>query len=414
MGKNIQISLETMLRCGGNCSGCALSSLERMSKSSIDWGFLKEKVSSVHGFLKEKSLTTEIESIGLFLGQGDHFLMSEDEMHKYMEYCSKMIPKELMHKTVTFITASAIGKEKNIKEKMDKFFEISLLYKMPFFIQVVFDPKKMSLTDKFKSTYINNIMYFKSKCGMTEVTLNLGNDMLTMTPKEFHQWVLEYGFTHVEMNWVMNNQTSSMWEKYSESMFSWLKELLIIYASDHKYEINFIPFLARAFALKGIDNANLIKEIGNSLEENIYIDSIGNVSLAQSGLVSNLTPLLQRLEKQNLTTKNINEINIFSNKSSKNIMSKLLRKKFCVDCDFNYVCAQIGSTAWFDFEKQNGNNCPWNIKDFLSFISDYLVTFPNLGKTKFDKNPIQDSVLSVKNNETFHYFEKKFKKIDNT
>jgi len=100
--------------------------------------------------------------------------------------------------------------------------------------------------------------------------------------------------------------------------------------------------------------------------------------------------------------------------SIKSPMSKLLRKKFCVDCDFNYVCAQIGSTAWFDFEKQNGNNCPWNIKDFLSFISDYLVTFPNLGKTKFDKNPIQDSVLSVKNNETFHYFEKKFKKIDNT
>lgn len=408
MSQNIQILVETMLRCGGNCSGCALSSIERMTKSDIDWELFKQKIQSVNSFLQTKIQKTEIESVSIFLGQGDHFLMEENDIEQFVKYCSLMVPEEIKHKTVVLITASAIGKEKTIKKKMDDFFNVSLKYNLPFFIQVVFDPKKMNLQDSFKKTYLNNILYFKEKCGMTELTLNLGDDLIeNMTPLDFHNWLINYNFKHVEMNWVMNNQTHDMWKKSSKKMFDWLIEILEINAEDHKYEINFVPFLERAFRFKKMENIDLINKIKNDLIENIYIDNIGNITFGQAGLISNLIPLNQRLTKQNLTINNIDDIEESAKKVSKSIVSKVLRKKSCVDCDYNNVCSLIGSSAWFEFNK-NEKGCPWNIKDFLIFFDNYLERYPQYVKTEFDKNPIQDNKLEKENNATHQYFEKKF------
>ena len=352
MAQNIQILLETMLRCGGNCSGCALSSIEKTSKSSIDWIFFEEKIKLVNNILEEKK-QEEIESISLFLGQGDHFLLSEAEIEKFMFYCSKIIPEDLKHKTVILITASAIGKYIATKNKMDKIFDLSIKYKMPFFIQVVFDPKK-NMEQSFKETYIKNILYFKEKCGMTELTINLGKDILeNISPQNFHNLMIEYNFLHIEINWVMNNQTHSMWLKNYKEMFNWLKELLILNAKNHKYEINFIPFLARAFELKNVSNINLLKHISTGLQENIYIDNHGNINLGQAGLVSNLIPLNQRLKKIENIIRNLKEVKIVADKSATNILSKLLRKENCGKCKYNFICSQIGSSSWFDFDSEN-------------------------------------------------------------
>lgn len=414
MKQNIQILLETMLRCGGNCSGCALSSVERMTKFDMDWDLLIKKSKAIKLFLEEKKDFDNIESISIFLGQGDHFLMDKEEIEPFVKICSEMIPVDLKHKTVVLITASAIGKEKMIKEKMDLFYDTSIKYNLPFFIQVVFDPKKIKVKKEFTDIYINNILYFKNKCGMTELTINLGKDILDMSPLDFHNWVISYGFIHVEINWVMNKQTQEMWIKNSDLMFKWLIDLLEINAKDHKYEINFVPFLARMFNFKSINNTFLIKNIQNELLENIYIDNVGNINLAQIGLITNLIPLNQRLEKQQLTIENIQSINSFAIKNSKEILGKVLRKKSCVDCEYNKICSQIGSSIWFDFENKKTNNCPWNIKDFLIYFENYLKNYSQFKKTKFNKNPIQNNILNKDNNKNYEYFENKFlKKVEN-
>ena len=100
--KNLQILLETMTRCGGNCSGCALSSVERMvSVFDIDNFITKTQQVKI---ILEKEDYKEIESITVFLGQGDHFLIEESIIDKFMFYAEKMIPDELKKKTVVFIT----------------------------------------------------------------------------------------------------------------------------------------------------------------------------------------------------------------------------------------------------------------------------------------------------------------------
>ncbi len=413
MNKNIQILLETVVRCGGNCSGCALSSVERMSKSNIDWIMFEKKANDLFQYLNQQD-AEQVESVSLFLGQGDHFLLSESEMKDFVEVCSKIVPQQLKHKTTTLITASAIGKEEVIKEKMDLFYNLFLDKGMPFFIQVVFDPKKMIVTEKFSNIYINNILYFKNKCGMTELTINVGEDLFeTMSPKEFHDWTINYGFKHIEMNWVMNKNTKFMWlqNKNHIKMFNWLKELLILNANDHLYEINFVPFLSRAIKFyknKDLLTEDLINHVAKELSENIYIDNFGGVSFCQPGLISNIVPIKERLTNSVIELNNKEKLEKESKNKANLLLSKMLRKKACSGCEFIGVCLQIGSYAWVEGKKEDSFDCPWDIKDFLLFFEEYITQNKEHANTKFDKNPIQNKALMNENNADFKYFESRF------
>lgn len=411
MKKDIQILLETVTRCGGNCSGCALSSSERMSVSGIDWSLFRNNANSINKYLS-KIGEDDIESISIFLGQGDHFLMSTEEMNSFMEICSSIVPKELKHKSVIFITASAIGKEKEIKEKMDMFYNISLEYGMPFFIQVVFDPKKIILNKNFANTYIKNILYFKEKCGMTELTVNLGDDVLELlTPIEFHEWIKKYGFKHVEFNWVLNKGTKQMWERKHLEMFKWLKEFILINDKEHEYEINFIPFLKRAFMLMSdeISYYDLHKKIVNDLTENIYIDTNGSLIFAQAGLVSNLIPVKERLFNfiEKIDLNDTEKLTQKAEKESKKIIKKIFTNEICAECEFKNVCSLVGTASWMDFNDKS-NNCPFEVKSFMEFLNDFFKEDDENKNTFFDKNPIQNKKLDKENNANYEYFEGRF------
>lgn len=396
--RNIQILLETMTRCGGNCSGCALSSVERMD-TRFDFDNFLHKTQLVYQELLKVNVE-EVESITLFLGQGDHFLMSDKEIPAFMEACSKMIPVHLKSKTLLFITASAIGKSEQIKYKMDLFYNKSLEYEMPFFIQVVFDPKKININPKFKEIYINNILYFKEKCGMTEVTVNLGEDLLNyISPLEFHQWIKEYKFKHIEMNWVTNQFTYPMWKSIYNDMFSWLKQWLLIYKEDPIYEINFIPFLTRYFKKKELSPISIHKDITQTFEDNLYIDYQGQFFPSQMGMISNLTPFGQRIVEYHSKT---------PEQMSQQVIGSFLKKNNCMDCEFQSVCALSGNTSLFNYKENNHetNECPWNIKDFLLFFEKEIVNDErDLSCTIFDKNPVQSDLIKKDNNDTFVYFE---------
>lgn len=421
MSKNIQILLETMTRCGGNCSGCALASTERMLKSEFDFTGFKNNAKKINQLLShyEKDQGTP-ESITLFLGQGDHFLMNDEDIEPFVEICAQLVPQHLQCKTVIFITASAIGKEEVIKTKMDKFYDLSVSHGIPFFIQTVFDPKKIILHDNFKDTYINNILYFKKKCGMTELTINLGQDMFEqMSPQDFHKWIIQYGFKHVEMNWVMNKLTHSMWTNHSKTMFSWIKEWLLEYKKDHQYEINFIPFMLRHFKMKDKQLLSSHPEIKSSLMENIYIDYMGNMIQGQMGIISNLTPLQERMSKEG-STANIHHFlsgkDIYqylsqnAQKLSTVIQRQILKKISCLDCEYKTVCSLSASTTWFDYSDGQTQDCPWQIRDFLQFLEDNFFDV-RYGQTIFDKNPVQSLSLLKENNELSDYFIEKMADI---
>lgn len=399
--KNLQILVETMTRCGGNCSGCALSSVERMV-STFDLDNFKIKTQQVRKML-ESHKQQEIESVTVFLGQGDHFLIEEQLIDQFMLHASEMIPDELKRKTVVFITASAIGKHEQIVKKMDLFYEYSLKHNLPFFIQVVFDPKKMKSTPKFQEIYIKNILYFKEKCGMTEVTVNIGEDILKhLTPIEFHDWIIKYKFKHIEMNWVINQFTYGMWKGIYTDMMQWMLDWLDIYLKEPVYEINFIPFMGRQLLYKEKPILKSLNQIEDSLNQNIYIDSNGTVFRGQMGLISNLTPFSERLEG--------NDKPITANQ----IVSKFLKRESCSDCEYMTTCALSGVASWLNYDtEQKEEECPWDVKKFLQYFEEKILEAKRNDRcfieTRFDKNPVQNTILLKENNATNTYFEEKIK-----
>lgn len=398
--RNIQILLETITKCAGNCSGCALSSTERMD-TAFDFENFYQKTQQLKAQLVQENVH-EIESLTVFLGQGDHFMMKNDEIEPFVKACAQMIPDSLKMKTVVFITASAIGKHEQIRQKMDLFYDYSVAYGLPFFIQVVFDPKKMNLNDKFANIYIQNILYFKEKCGMTEVTVNMGEDLYEhMTPSDFHQWIKTYQFKHIEMNWVTNKMTLPMWKKSYLKMYEWLKNWLEIYSAEPVYEINFLPFLARHLKLKTKPLMKVSEDIIHSLKNNTYIDYMGHHFVSQLGLISNLTPFGERLGNMSMDAE----------QQSKHIIRTLSRRASCAECEYKSVCAVSGVVANFNSSMEELEHCPWGVKDFLIFIEKLLQSSLIQDKTVFDKNPVQNASLEKENNALHHYFEQAFQTI---
>ena len=428
MSKSIQIVIEDTNRCGGNCSGCSLMSTERMQKSGFDFLGFNQKVEKVNDLLvvmAQESADTkeEIESISIFLGQGDHFLMSNDEIQRFVESCSKIIPESLKSKSVIFVTASAIGNSEEIMEKMNLFYDLFLEYKVPFFIQAVFDPKKYVQYKNFQGKYLRNILVFKEKCLMTELTINLGEDVFeNMTPKNFHDFMCENGFLHAEFNWIMSNLTIEMWKNKSHEMWSWLKELIVLNKEDHRYEINFLPIMGNALRNKGKDVLRIKDDIAQSLENNIYIGYGGDINLGQMGVINNITTLEERkvyvdskiinFEKfknsSSLLNKKIQDFKTgkelysfvldLADKYSKTVQLGIMKRSSCQDCDYKSVCSVGGSYHWFKYFEGNKDVCPWEIKSLYEHVES-IYSVDEL-RTVFDKNPVQSSFLQGSENDT--------------
>lgn len=452
---NIQLAVETMTRCGGNCSGCAMSSIERM-QTDFNEVLVKNQLARANSYLNNYKDRDDIESVTLFLGQGDHFLIKKDVIPHFVRAIREAIPSELVPKTNVFITASAVGNYEAIKEKMDLFYTESIKQGIHFFIQVVFDTKKLNISDKFSKKYLNIIQYFKQKCGMTELTINMGSDLLLITPHDFHQWVASQGFEHVEMNWVNNDETNTMWKLgYRDKLIEWLVQWLDVYQSDclHQqkllYEINFLPFIKLIFQrfshYKVLDGA-IEEELCQSLQNNIYIDADGVVSLCAVGPIANLTPYTKRTNSILVFKRNnanefgngrlggqsqavdMNKIIQSSHRLARQITKEQLKHSSCLSCDNKIICKMHGTYIWnstfndktYEIKKreEGDTDCHMGINVFLQKCKQILQSFSHhkIGPydgdkelaTIFNKNPIQHDSLNYHDNvATRQYFSEK-------
>ncbi len=403
--RDIQFVIENITQCGGNCSGCALSSSERMNNESYSLNKLLYNLSLFHQYIESLD---SIESVSLFLGQGDHFLLSDIDLEEMVIHiCESFKNKNIKDKTVIFLTASAIGKHQDIVRKMDLIYKIAKNYQTTMFIQVVFDPKKyQSHNIDFRKTYLENILYFKKTCGMAELTINIGEDFIAyLSPLDFHQLMIDNQINHVEINWVLNKNTLEMWKKHHLKMYDWLYEFICLNINEHQYEINFLPFLERAFKKMDIEGIDMIHLLGPMLQNHVYLNQNSTYSFGLPGLFSNFT-LMKERSNDLIFFKN-HQIKLSETETlSKKIYQKMMKNKDCITCSFKNTCIMIGSHQWNHFV---GNfDCHWSLQQFLNKI--YELNQKNNFNTKFNVNPYTKGI-SLKNNQDYQYFKNQF--LDN-
>lgn len=372
-----------------------MDSTERNEPYDIE--FIRKQTSKLRTILEEEDCDS-VDSVSIFLGQGDHFSIGYDDVESFFKAAAEAVPANMKSKSVILATASAIGNRSSVKRKADLLYELSVTAETPFFVQTVFDPKKTKTSSKLSLGYDDNIMYFKKKFGMTELTVNLGSDIPEwMSPHEFHVWVKDRGFMHVEMNQAINSATVCMWTEHYESVQQWLFEWLLEFKSDPSYEINFIPFLSKHMKRKNVPLIDSFPAIEASFSENVYLDRYGNSIPSQIGAVSNLVPFSQRKSNERRTTK----------QAAIGTMSSLNSRTSCLECEYQSVCAVSGAVPSFSF--WNDDDCPWARFELLSFFEKEFLSNGSFEErlldTAFDKNPSQCESICRDGNATHSYFE---------
>lgn len=380
-----QIAIETTTRCGGDCAGCALTSMERMDPSGLQKEVFTRQLNLAIEQIKKTG--RPIDAISIFFGQGDHFLMSEAELVDMAKAVGEAWPDEWKARTVFFITASAVTKQELLKIRAKALRVEGIKNRCNWFVQVVFDPKKFLSSKKFAKTYLENIQFLKNEFTMAELTVNLSGEVPdTMSPAEFHAWVLEHQFKHVEMNWVAREALRDMWVKDTEKTWAWLMEWTRLAWMERRYEINYMPWTLKRF------NGQLTLD-----EEATYITGDAVLLPAQVGPIANVTPLVDRLTKDLDTSKMMRE-------KTKTFATRMP----CATCDRNKMCAESGVFGLTQFmPKVVEGACPWGVKGWWDFITTLMRDAEDVdGGTVFDKNPAaHESLLMEEHQGMREYFE---------
>ena len=386
---NFQIAIETATQCGGDCTGCALTAIERHTPSEIKKEALIKKLETAMQYIQTQSESNQIESITLFFGQGDHFLLSHESLACLQNTVGEFWPEHLKEKTVFLLTASAITKKTEFQSKAHQVKNIGLSHQCNWFIQVVFDPKKMHL--HYYNGYLENILFLKEVFGMIEITVNLSKDIPeAISPKGFVQFLKDHQFNHVEFNLVTSKVFETMWKNDLPSVMEWLKDFIKNSWHEQQYEINVLSATIKKLLKNREDSTSLEISIG---DQAIYISESGCTIPSQSGPIGNVTPLLDRSQTKDqeyLITKKINSHLFFD------------FKKPCHSCEFRRVCTSNGVLSWKNhMPKISKEGCPWGLKEWYQMILNLTKKTPKRGLDRFNKNPIQGKTESI------HYFYRK-------
>lgn len=368
----IQIELDDVYACPGNCAGCALSTSERRN---IVADMSNETRKTIFTLLTPYiNQLKELKKINLTYGIADHFLMDIDYLKNIYTDAYQFITQfdfvnDIKNKEISsiFLTLSLIGKEEIIIEKLKALHQLQYLNnnnKVRLLPIVVLDPNKL-LHKSFGKTYENSIAIAKELFNEVDLTINLSIDSIEkMSAKELFNFANKYNFSDITINWVptKDNLIYTYNENFNQILLNWLIDFYHII--DNK-EINingltcgYAPTIKKMLdAVKcssdsqDLINAKPVLHIMNDLLNETLIKSI------QFDHIGNFFPKFEAIGDISHNERfgfkhwgNINDVtnnnlyNYVENKIShtKQQIIKSLNNLHCQSCEFQSVCATSG------------------------------------------------------------------------
>jgi hypothetical protein len=385
----LKINIENMVRCGGSCSGCILTSSERVYGSVWPQATFDRATSFVQAFVADHIASgTPFHEISVAFGQGDHFLLDAADADRIVRWASELSPGRV----VGFITASAIGKRERIMRSVDAWAEAMHRYGQALNVDMVLDPTKVSI-DAFSPVYADNISHIKQTFGDFDLNINVGPDTpRAVSPEALRSFVMANGFSRLTLNLVPLPGMATAFAKEWTAVSEWLLGCLNVWRPEHGYDLNFCPTIAPL-----IEGANQrlfdqgmrasLSFVEERLSREIYIDGDGRVSHTQAGFGD--VPLSHRFGFEPTFDIDVEAgraataVKTSARRFSTQIAAWFASKAACGDCRFMHVCPKIGAVA---LGKSLGGSfrdtdCPTGLKPMLKGIEAFMSDGSDLATT---------------------------------
>ena len=343
--KRLKIAIETSTSCVGTCSGCALTSAQRLSQipvlNDLNKFFINLKKYYEDVLNYNKSNDNDFEYVVIELVVGEHFNFTDEYLVSLLSYV-KIFLESTDKKYILAISSSGLLLRNKIEEKLK-------------LVSSIFDKKNLEIhlicnlneMEKFKNKYDDVLNLFQNYFSFTNLLVNFDNqlklencDLLAslITKYKITDFQLVYGLKQHNIHKVGHNN-QLFYDVYNR----------ILKTSSNGFRQNDIYTEMKKYTNK-IDDVDSMQELIFStvdkwFDEQIFISHDGEIFNLISTMLGGIE-LDERAGFKEITT--IYDNNAFENyihykgHVKKELFKNYLKNKVCFNCKIKEECYSVG------------------------------------------------------------------------
>lgn len=348
----LQVQIDDVYACLGQCAGCVLSADERKGKVPD----MPETVLrlAIDRLVDHAVSLKPLKRVNVTFAIADHILMGTDYMKRIHALGSRIVragSPNTMDFSGVFFTTSLVGKPARVMEMLREV-RNDIEEDVPFIPLVVLDGRVVNAT-KFGAYWKEMVLYAKDLFGKIDLNTNLSVEAIAMmSPRELLAFAAENGFDDVTVNWTPTLANARATLSDIRAMTDWLLEFDELVRERGDITTGYGQYLDRvvenAILHRGCDGAGAMAEyvravVPETIRKSVEIDHYGNL-LAKFEAVGDIPHASRHGFKAlgHLSEGSIGEILERAQPSMiRDVVSQHSRGQ-CVTCDYNAVCAVTG------------------------------------------------------------------------
>jgi hypothetical protein len=282
--RELQIQLDDVYACPGNCAGCILAADERrVTRPDMSAALLGLAFERLDAYIPALD---HLEYINLTYGIGDHLRMPQEYLKSLHQYGADLLEKHGYDgpKNAVFFTTSLIGKASLLMPRLEELARHDRRVK--FYPIAVLDPEKL-YNRNFGSVYEGNILRTKELFGKVDLAINLSAEAIRrITPQDLHDFAAENEFDEVTVNWTPTPGNIAHTAPCIDDLADWLIAFNRSVVAGNRIGSSFAPVLRRSIDAvmcrsDGEEPPTLLQAVNDVLPEtirkSIEIDHMGNL-----------------------------------------------------------------------------------------------------------------------------------------
>ena len=242
--RELQIQIDDVYACPGNCAGCILATDERrVTAPDMSEALMALSFERLDGYIPTLS---NLEYINLTFGIGDHLRMPQSYLKRLHVMGADLLERHGYDdaRNAVFFTTSLIGKAELLMPRLE---ELAIHdRKVRFYPIAVLDPAKL-YDRNFGAVYEGNILRTKQLFGKVHLAINLSAEAIArITPQDLHDFAAENDFDEVTVNWTPTPGNLANTAPAIDNLADWLIAFNRCVVEGERIGSSFAPVLRRS------------------------------------------------------------------------------------------------------------------------------------------------------------------------